>query len=158
MTSRSLLISRIGLGCVMFALSITASQIISGFYGSEQTSGRVLYGVIFPALPFMVLCIFTLARCEGRFVFSVAAIMGATVGALAAIAFPWVLLRYASAHYRGGGVNFGLGFVLLLLPLYLPVAMLVGAWFSRALWLYLWEWRHCQPSDEPNGASPRRLS
>jgi len=157
MTSRSLLMFRIGLGCVLLALGIIVPHTISGFYGTEQSYMQRLYGVIFPALPFAVLVIFALARCNGRFVFSLSAIIGATVGALLAIAFPWVLLRYASAHCQGGGANIGLG-LLLFLPFYLPVAMFIGGWFGRALFLQVWGWKHCQPFDEPNGASPHRLS
>jgi hypothetical protein len=140
---KSLLICRIAVVCLLLALSIVVPHVVSGFYGADESSGRLLYGVIFPSLPFVVLCLFALARTQGRFVFSLSALIGATVGALAAIAFPYTLLRYASAHYRGGGANIGLGILFLFLPVYLPVAMFTGGWFARALYLHFWGWRHC---------------
>jgi hypothetical protein len=138
--TRRLIIYRIALACGLLALSVSVPCFTSRFYGAHD-SGRFLYGLVFPSLPFVVLCLFTLAKTEGRFVFSLSGVLGATVGAVGAIAFAWVPLWYASANYRGGGANFGLGFLWLFLPVYLPVAMFVGGWFGRALYLYFWEWK-----------------
>ena len=46
---------------------------------------------------------------------------------------PYGLLWYASANYSGGGANIGLGLLLLSLPVYLPIAMLVGVCVGQFL-------------------------
>ena len=138
--NRSALICRIALVCVLLALSIAVPSVISGFYGPDESVGRLLYELFFPSLPFAVLCILALVRTQGQFVFSVSVVVGAMLGAVAALAFPWGLIWLASAHYRGGGANIGLGLLLLCLPVYLPVGMCLGGWFGRALCSHFNRW------------------
>ena len=133
--TRRLIIYRIALACVLLALSVSVPCFTSRFYSANES------GLVFPSLPFVVLCLLTLAKTEGRFVFSLSGILGATVGAVGAITLAWAPVWYASANYHGGGANIGLGFLWLFLPFYLPVAMFVGGWLGRALYLYFWGWK-----------------
>ena len=130
MTRRSIM-GRIALAVALLALAILAPQVTSRFYQADET-GRLLYGIILPSLPFAVLCLLALATTQGRFVFRGAAISGAMLGAVLAIAFPWTWIWFDSAHYHGGGANIGLGILLLCLPCYLPLAMVAGGWLGRA--------------------------
>lgn len=125
-------IKRTALIMALIMLSIVAPSTKDYFYDTGAP-GALLYDIIIPASPFLLLCVLAIARSNGRFLFSNASITGSALGAILAIALPRVLLWYDSAHYDGGGANIGIGILLMCLPVYLIIAMLVGGWLGRLL-------------------------
>jgi len=98
-------------------------------YHYGRPDGPILYFGILPGAPFLLLAVLSLvSRVPIR------ATVGAFVGSLLAIALPYGLLLYTLATYSGGGANIGVGLLLLAMPVYLPIAMVIGALFGWRLW------------------------
>ena len=92
----------------------------------------IIHIVILPVIVFVLLAL----RCrrrkpDGTYKYQLGRIKGAMVGAIVSIVFPNMLLWDDLAHGRSGGVNIGLGLLLLAMPLYLPFLMYLGWFFGR---------------------------
>jgi len=95
-------------------------------YDWARPDGPLFYWGILPGAPFVLLAGVSLVpRMPLRVT------IGACVGGLLAVATSYGALLYASANYAGGGANIGLGLLLLATPVYLPLAMLFGAFCGR---------------------------
>lgn len=98
-------------------------------YHYGRPDGPSLYFGILPGAPFLLLAVLSLVTRV-----PIRATVGAFVGSLLAIAIPYGLLLYTLATYSGGGANIGVGLLLLATPVYLPIAMVIGALFGWRLW------------------------
>lgn len=54
------------------------------------------------------------------------ALNGAIMGGLVAIGIPLLLYFKATHNYHGGGASIGLGLLFLAMPVYLPLAIIIG--------------------------------
>ena len=91
-------------------------------YRWGQPDGPLLYWGILPGAPLVLLAVVALIRRV-----PLRATMGASIAGFLAVSIPYGLLVYASITYSGGGANIGLGLLLLASPIYVPIAMLIGA-------------------------------
>ena len=91
-------------------------------YRTGQPDGPILYWGILPGAPFVLLAALTLIPH-----LSIRAVVGAALGSLIAVGVPYGLLFYSSINYSGGGANIGVGLLLMAQPIYVPIAMLIGA-------------------------------
>jgi hypothetical protein len=81
-----------------------------------------LFGGFLPGGPIVLMGVIGLAK-QAR----LHMILGASLGGLMAVVVPYVLIFMPS----GGGANIGLAVMLLTMPVYLPIAMIIGACVSH---------------------------
>ena len=87
--------------------------------------GSIFFLQVLPSFPFVILAILaSLKNSEGNPSFSKQSIIGAMVGGLIAVGVPYALL-FISSHISIG-VNFGIAFLCMAMPIYLPIAMSIG--------------------------------
>lgn len=87
----------------------------------------LFYWYVLPGLPFLILlCLTPFPRP-----FSSHSLVGAAIGAVAAVGIPYFLLWLDSVNYSGGGANIGLGLLILAMPAYLPFLMILGISIAR---------------------------
>ena len=81
------------------------------------------YFALFSSLPFILLsiCSFFVKGHIRHYGF-----IGAAIGAIIAIGFPFIYLAYISASYGGGGADLGAGFAIMLLPVFSAIASIIG--------------------------------
>ncbi len=113
----------ISLLLVFLGLAMSAAA-----YRVGQPDGPIFYWGILPGAPLLLLAALSLIPR-----FSFRALLGATVATLIAVGMPYGLIWYSSVNYSGGGANIGLGLLLIAQPIYVPVAMMMGAVIGHLL-------------------------
>lgn len=119
MNAQESAVFRSSICALLVLLGLTMSAIA---YRTGQPDGPIFYWGILPGAPFVLLAPFALIPG-----IPVRTVVGAAVGGLIGVGLPYGLLAYSSANYSGGGANIGLGLLLLAQPIYVPMAMVVGA-------------------------------
>ena len=115
---KELLIESKSNGLLLGILAIISFFLIIAVIGDEGE-----YLALFSSLPFIILSIssFFVKGYIKHYGF-----IGATIGAIIANSFPFIYLVYTSAVYEGGGANLGVGFAVMLLPIYSSIASIIG--------------------------------
>ncbi|MBC8352368.1 MAG: hypothetical protein H8E66_10300 [Planctomycetes bacterium] len=101
------------------ALSYSAHE-----FGDPATPFQFFYSGVMPGVPFILLGLTAGVFRSPRAAWSTS---GAFAGALLSGAGPYGLLWYAAANYSGGGANIGLGLLMVVTPVTVPIAMTAGA-------------------------------
>ena len=117
--------TRLAISLLLSLLGLTLS---AAAYHMGQPDSPIFYWGILPGAPFLLLAICTFIPR-----LSIQAIAGAAIGSLIAGGMPYGLLLYSSANYSGGGANIGLGILLIAQPIYVPIAMMLGATVGHLL-------------------------
>lgn len=113
----------------LIALAILSAGLshFNGLTNDNPSVVQIFYWYVLPALPFVILS----AVAFFPNVVQTYMVIGATFGAILAIAIPHLLLRLSLIFSEGGGANIGIGILFLAMPVYLPAFMIGGAATSR---------------------------
>jgi len=120
---------RLLLAAGLLVLTVLGSCLptLLGVPSPDASMPQIFYWYVLPGLPFLILsCIALHPR-----LFSSHSLVGAAIGAVAAVGIPYFLLWSATANYSGGGANIGLGLLILAMPAYLPFLMILGISIAR---------------------------
>lgn len=120
-------------------LKFAAAQVFVGLIGpllclklftifsfSKTSFVEIGYFLIFPSACFLLLSGLALLRNGDQFLVTRSGLWGAAIAAYLVFALPYALLGIASATYSGGGANIGLGLLVLIAPVALPISMFIG--------------------------------
>lgn len=113
-------------GAPMFALAMWR---ISPHYGESLDPPFLLYVFVVPLVPFWILAgALRMRTANGTWRYREMHVRwtGATAAALIAGTNLWWYVEYGADHYDGGGVNFALGCLALLLPVLVACVIAVG--------------------------------
>jgi hypothetical protein len=122
--------------CLQIAVALVAPAVyatcLTTFSFAEASFKGVLYWLAIPAVAFLALAALSLLRRGEDYLLSDAGMWGAALGGYLGMILPAVALLLTSGpFYRGGGVNIGVAFLVVGVPLYLPFAVAIGFAFGH---------------------------
>ena len=88
--------------------------------------GAISYLLIFPFVCFLLLSGLALFQNRDHFLVTRSGLWGAAIAGYSVYLLPVLLLGIDIATYSGGGANIGLGLLVLVAPMALPIFMFIG--------------------------------